>query len=55
MTSSFFSLDEEIRLYTSNTNAEREKYNNLATLFGIITAIHYLEGAYLRDSITAAE
>ncbi|KAE9398304.1 vacuolar protein sorting-associated protein 28 [Gymnopus androsaceus JB14] len=50
---SSFSLDEEVRLY--RTNAEREKYNSLATLFGIITAIHYLENAYLRDSITAAE
>ncbi|KAF9066444.1 vacuolar protein sorting-associated protein 28 [Rhodocollybia butyracea] len=49
---SSFSLDEEVRLY--KTNAEREKYNSLSTLFGIITAIHYLEGAYLRDSITAA-
>ena len=51
--SASFSLDEEVRLY--KTNAEREKYNSLATLFGIITAIHYLENAYLRDSITAAE
>ncbi|KAJ3728503.1 vacuolar protein sorting-associated protein 28 [Lentinula raphanica] len=51
--SASFSLDEEVRLYT--TNAEREKYSSLATLFGIITAIHYLENAYLRDSITAAE
>lgn len=47
------SLDEEVRLYT--TNAEREKYNLLATLFGIIVSIDYLERAYVRDSITAAE
>uniref|UniRef100_A0A8H8CIT4 Vacuolar protein sorting-associated protein 28 n=2 Tax=Psilocybe cubensis TaxID=181762 RepID=A0A8H8CIT4_PSICU len=47
------SLDEEVRLY--NTNAEREKYTTLATLFGIITALDYLERAYVRDSITAAE
>ncbi|KAF8714281.1 hypothetical protein AX14_012823 [Amanita brunnescens Koide BX004] len=47
------SLDEEVRLYT--TNAEREKYNLLATLFGIIVALDYLERAYVRDSITAAE
>ena len=47
------SLDEEARLYT--TNAQREKYNNLATLFGIIVALDYLERAYVRDSITAAE
>jgi ESCRT-I complex subunit VPS28 len=48
-----FSLDEEVRLYT--TNAEREKYNLLSTLFGIIVALDYLERAYVRDSITAAE
>ena len=47
------SLDEEARLYT--TNAQCEKYNNLATLFGIIVALDYLERAYVRDSITAAE
>lgn len=47
------SLDEEVRLYT--TNAEREKYNLLATLFGIIVALDYLERAYVRDSVTAAE
>lgn len=46
-------LDEEVRLYTNNT--EREKYNLLATLFGIIVALEYLERAYVRDSITAAE
>ena len=47
------SLDEEVRLYTNN--AEREKYNLLATLFGIVVALDYLERAYVRDSITAAE
>ena len=47
------SLDEEVRLY--NTNAEREKYNTLANLFGIIISLDYLERAYVRDSITAAE
>ncbi|KAI6116958.1 vacuolar protein sorting-associated [Pisolithus thermaeus] len=47
------SLDEEVRLYT--TNAEREKYSLLATLFGIIVALDFLERAYVRDSITAAE
>jgi len=47
------SLDEEVRLY--NTNAEREKFNTLATLFGIIISLDYLERAYVRDSITAAE
>lgn len=47
------SLDEEARLYT--TNAEREKYESLATLYGIVVALDYLERAYVRDSATAAE
>jgi ESCRT-I complex subunit VPS28 len=47
------SLDEEVRLYT--TNAEREKYNTLATLYGIIVVLDYLERAYVRDAITAVE
>jgi hypothetical protein len=47
------SFDEEARLYT--TNAEREKYESLATLYGIIVALDYLERAYVRDSVTAAE
>ena len=46
-------LDEEARLYT--TNAEREKYGLLATLYGIIVSLDYLERAYVRDSVTAAE
>ncbi len=48
-----FSLDEEVRLYT--TNADREKYSLLATFFGIIVNLDYLERAYVRDSVTAAE
>lgn len=47
------SLDEEARLYTSN--AERERYGLLATLFGIIVSLDYLERAYVRDSVPAAE
>ncbi|KAI5987271.1 VPS28 protein-domain-containing protein [Pisolithus orientalis] len=47
------SLDEEVQLYT--TDAEREKYSLLATLFGIVVALDFLERAYVRDSITAAE
>ncbi|KAG8949448.1 Vacuolar protein-sorting-associated protein 28 [Tulasnella sp. 424] len=47
-----FSLDEEVRLYTTNT--EREKYESLATLYGIIVSLEYLERAYVRDSISAA-
>jgi ESCRT-I complex subunit VPS28 len=47
------SLDEEVRLYTSNT--EREKYESMATLFGIIVALDYLERAYVRDAVSASD
>ena len=47
------SLDEEVRLWS--TNAEREKYESLATLYGIIVALDYLERAYVRDSVTASQ
>lgn len=50
---SSISLDEEVRLHSSNQ--QREKYNLLSNLFGIIVALDYLERAYVRDSITAAE
>lgn len=53
LASSSLNLDEDVRLYS--TNAEREKYGLLATLFGIIVALEYLERAYVRDSVTAAE
>jgi ESCRT-I complex subunit VPS28 len=55
MASRTISLDEEVRLYTNN--AEREKYNLLAALFGITVALDYLRAGvlYVRDSITAAE
>lgn len=53
MSATTLSLDEEVRLYT--TNADREKYTLLSTLFGIVVALDYLERAYVRDSITAAE
>ncbi|KAG8862069.1 Vacuolar protein-sorting-associated protein 28 [Tulasnella sp. 330] len=49
--SSTFSLDEEVRLFS--TNIERERYESLATLFGIIVSLDYLERAYVRDSISA--
>ena len=51
--SSRLNLDEEVRL--CSTNAEREKYGLLATLFGIIVALEYLERAYVRDSVPASE
>ena len=47
------SLDEEARLY--QTNSEREKYESLATLYGIIVALEYLERAYVRDAINATQ
>jgi len=47
------SLDEEACFDT--TNAEREKYESLATLFGIIVALDYLERAYVRDSVPTSE
>lgn len=50
---STISLDEEVRLFTNNS--EREKYNLLGTLYGIIIALDYLERAYVRDAITAAQ
>lgn len=46
-------LDEEVRLYT--TSAEREKTENLATLYSIIVSLEYLERAYVRDSVTGKE
>jgi ESCRT-I complex subunit VPS28 len=47
------SLDEEARLY--QTNSEREKYESLATLYGIIVTLEYLERAYVRDAINATQ
>ena len=47
------SLDEEVRLWSSN--AERDQYTSLSNLFGIVVSLDYLERAYVRDAITAAE
>jgi ESCRT-I complex subunit VPS28 len=47
------SLDEEVRLY--QTNSEREKYESLATLYGIIVTLDYVERAYVRDAISASQ
>ena len=46
-------LDEEVRLYS--TNADRERTENLATLYSIIVSLEYLERAYVRDSVTGKE
>ncbi|KAI5477495.1 hypothetical protein MNV49_006341 [Pseudohyphozyma bogoriensis] len=39
-----FNLDEEVRLFT--TNASREAYDELATLYSLIVCLDYLERAY---------
>ncbi|KAL7753870.1 Vacuolar protein-sorting-associated protein 28 [Sorochytrium milnesiophthora] len=44
--------DEEIRLFASAS--EREHYDNLSDLYGIILSTEYLEKAYIRDAITPA-
>jgi ESCRT-I complex subunit VPS28 len=46
-------LDEEVRLYA--TAAERERTENLATLYSIIVSVEYLERAYVRDSVSSKE
>ncbi|GJN93525.1 hypothetical protein Rhopal_006582-T1 [Rhodotorula paludigena] len=48
-----FNLDEEVRL--ANSNADRERIDELANLYSLIVALNYLERAYVRDSITAAQ
>ncbi|GAA5934939.1 ESCRT-I subunit protein VPS28 [Sporobolomyces koalae] len=48
-----FNLDTEVRL--SATNADRERYDELATLYGLIVSLDYLERAYVRDSIDSAQ
>ncbi|BGP57406.1 hypothetical protein JCM8202_001979 [Rhodotorula sphaerocarpa] len=48
-----FSLDEEVRLTTSNS--DRERIADLANVFALAVALDYLERAYVRDSITAQE
>jgi ESCRT-I complex subunit VPS28 len=44
---------EECRLYT--TNAERERWESMATLFGIIVSLDALERAYVRESVSEAQ
>ncbi|GAA5866625.1 hypothetical protein JCM1840_002406 [Sporobolomyces johnsonii] len=48
-----FNLDEEVRL--STTNADRERIDELATLYGLILSLDYLERAYVRDSISQSQ
>jgi len=42
-----------VRLFSSN--AERERYDNMADFFAIIVAMEHLEKAYVRDSVTPDE
>lgn len=44
---------EECRLYTSN--AERERWESMATLFGIIVSLDALERAYVRESVSEGQ
>ena len=46
-------LYEEAKLYS--TNAERERWENCATLFSLIVSLEYLERAYVRGSVTEQE
>ncbi|KDN50404.1 ESCRT-1 complex, Vps28 subunit [Tilletiaria anomala UBC 951] len=46
-------LYEEARLYS--TNAERERWENCATLFSLIVSLENLERAYVRGSVTEAD
>ncbi|GAA5881501.1 hypothetical protein JCM16303_005680 [Sporobolomyces ruberrimus] len=51
--STTFNLDSEVRLSTSN--ADRERMDELATLYGLIVSLDYLERAYVRDSIDSTQ
>lgn len=46
-------LYEEIKLYRNAR--EREKYDNMADLFSILTTLQQLEKAYIRDAVTPKE
>lgn len=46
-------LMEEIKLF--RTAREREKYDNMADLFALITTLQSLEKAYVRDCVTPQE
>jgi len=46
-------LYEEVKL--SKNAWEREKYDNMADLFSILTTLQHLEKAYIRDAVTSKE
>ncbi|GHJ84830.1 hypothetical protein NliqN6_1232 [Naganishia liquefaciens] len=50
---STLNLDEEVRLWSNN--ADRERQENYATLYGLIVSLEYLERAYVRDSVSSKE
>jgi ESCRT-I complex subunit VPS28 len=52
-TRSSLNLDEEVRLWSNN--ADRERQENFATLYGLIVSLEYLERAYVRDSVSSKE
>jgi ESCRT-I complex subunit VPS28 len=46
-------LYEEVKLYRHAR--EREKYDNMADLFALISTLQNLEKAYIRDCVTPKE
>ncbi|MCJ1237654.1 Vacuolar protein-sorting-associated protein 28 [Varicellaria rhodocarpa] len=51
--SATINLDEEVKVSTNS--AERDLYDSLAEIYGIIIALDGLEKAYLRDFVTESE
>jgi ESCRT-I complex subunit VPS28 len=49
----FLSNKKEVKLYKNPK--DREKYDNQANLFAILSTIQQLEKAYIRDCITSGE
>jgi ESCRT-I complex subunit VPS28 len=54
-TSSYADINpyEEAKLFTSN--AERERYESMATLFSIVVSLDALERAYMREGVSEAQ
>ncbi|KAM0745629.1 vacuolar protein sorting-associated protein 28 [Meredithblackwellia eburnea MCA 4105] len=50
-----FNLDEEARLHPPSASKDRDRYDDLSTLFGLIISLDYLEKAYVKDSITSQQ
>ncbi|ORY85576.1 vacuolar protein sorting-associated, partial [Protomyces lactucae-debilis] len=45
------SLDEDVKLVTGGTG-ERDAYDTLAVIYGILVSLEFLERAYVRDAVT---